>query len=100
MPGSYQFAVDIRNEYRPICFDSELPSPREVADRFLQILSVGVEDPEVGLAEIVPYSDYRRTFLKLTRDLAPDGKRLRQAGYLFPGRIPGSQSLPGRAPKS
>ena len=74
VPGSYQFAVDIRNEYRPEFFEPKLPSPREVADRFLQILRVGIEDPEEGLAEIVPPSDYRRTFLKLTRNLAPDGK--------------------------
>ena len=73
-PGSYQFAVAIQEEYQPDMFGPGLPSPRDVADCFLRILRVGIEDPEEGLAEIVPPSDYRRTFLKLTRNLAPDGK--------------------------
>ena len=73
-PGSYQFAVAIRNEYRPKLSEPELPSPREVADRFLRILRVGIEDPKESFAEVVPPSDYRRTFLELTCDLAPDGK--------------------------
>ena len=73
-PGSYQFAVAIQNEYRPNSFESELPPPREIADCLLRILRAGIEYPEEGLAEVVPPPDYRRTFLELTCDLAPDGK--------------------------
>ena len=73
-PGSYQFAVAIQEEYQPDLFGPGLPSPRDIADCFLRILRVGIEDPEEGFAEVVPPSDYRRTFLKLTRNLAPDGK--------------------------
>ena len=35
---------------------------------------VEIEDPEESLTEVVPDSDYRSTFLKLTRNLAPDGE--------------------------
>ena len=73
-PGSYQFAVAIQEEYQPDLFGPGLPSPRDIADCFLRILRVGIEDPEEGFAEVVPPPDYRRTFLKLTRNLAPDGK--------------------------
>ncbi len=73
-PGSYQFAVAIQEEYQPDLFGPGLPPPREIADCFLRILRVGIEDPEEGFAEVVPPLDYRRTFLKLARNLAPDGK--------------------------
>ena len=73
-PGSYQFAVAIQERYQPNLFEPKLRPPREVADCFLRILQVGIEDPEERIAEVVPQPDYRRTFLKLTRNLAPDGK--------------------------
>ena len=71
-PGSYQFAVAIQKEYQQNLFES-VPSPEDVAACFLRILRVGIEDPEQGLTEVVPDSNYRSTFLKLTRNLAPDG---------------------------
>ena len=73
-PGSYQFAVAIQEEYQPNFLEPELRSPREVADCFLRILRVGIDDPEESFAKVVPPPDYRSTFLKLTRNLAPDGK--------------------------
>ena len=73
-PGSYRFAVAIRNEYQPRSVRHKLRSPREVTNCFLRILRAGIEDPEESLAEVVPPPDYRHTFLKLTRDLAPDGQ--------------------------
>ena len=72
--GSYQFEVAIQEEYQPDLFGRGLPAPREIADRFLSILRVGIEDPEEGFSEVVPDPDYRSTFLKLTRDLAPRGR--------------------------
>ena len=73
-PGSYQFAVAIQKKNQPNLFGSELPPPQEIADCFLRILRAGIEDPEKGLAKVVPPPDYRHTFLELTRNLAPDGK--------------------------
>ena len=73
-PGSYQFAVAIQEEYQQNFLEPELRSPREVADCFLRILRVGIDDPEESFAEVVPPPDYRSTFLKLMWNLAPDGK--------------------------
>ena len=72
-PGSYQFAVAIQKEYQQN-FLKPVPSPEDVAACFLRILRVEIQDPEESLAEVVPNSDYRSTFLKLTRNLAPDGE--------------------------
>ena len=77
-PGSYQFAVAIQKEYQPDLFEPALPSPGDVADCFMQILRVGIEDPEESFTEVVPDADYRKTFLKLTRNLAPDGSVCRR----------------------
>ena len=44
----------------------------------MQILRVGIEDPEESFTEVVPDADYRKTFLKLTRNLAPDGSVCRR----------------------
>ena len=72
--GSYQFAVAIQEAYQPDLFERGLPPPREVADCFLSILRVGIEDPEEGFLNVVPDPDYRSTFLKLARNLAPRGR--------------------------
>ena len=74
-PGSYQFAVAVQEQpFQPDYWKRDLPVAREVADYFLRILHTGIDDPEGGLQEVVPDSEYRKTFLKLTRNLAPTGK--------------------------
>jgi hypothetical protein len=77
VPGSYQFAVAVQEPRQPDLFKSEL-RPKEVADHFLNILRASVEAPDEALPEIVPDQDYRSTFLKLTRNLAPTGKTFGQ----------------------
>lgn len=72
-PGSYQFAVAIQ-EKKQLDMLRELPSSRDISDCFLRVLRVGIEDPEQGFSEVVPDPDYRNTFLKLTRNLAPQGE--------------------------
>lgn len=70
--GSYQFAVAVQESRQGELFDNPI-QPDKVADCFLSILRAGIDDPNGRLAEIVPDSDYRSTFLKLTRNLAPRG---------------------------
>ena len=72
-PGSYQFAVAIQ-EKKQLELLHEPPSSRGISDCFLKVLRAGIDDPEQGFAEIVPDPDYRSTFLKLTRNLAPQGE--------------------------
>ncbi len=73
-PGSYQFAVAVQEPRQQDLFPKSAPKSAEIADAFLKILRASVEDPDEALAEIVPDRDYRGTFLKLTRNLAPTGK--------------------------
>lgn len=71
-PGSYQFAVAVQERRQTELIEHPV-SALNIADCFLRILRVGVEDPEDALADVVPDPDYRATFLKLTRNLAPRG---------------------------
>ena len=77
-PGSYQFAVAVQEPRQPDLFGREEPRPKDIADHFLSILRATIEAPEQELPELVPDADYRGTFLKLTRNLAPTGKRFSQ----------------------
>lgn len=74
-PGSYQFAVAVQEPKQGRLFDADELRPKEVTDQFLSILRASAEAPEEELRKLVPDLDYRSTFLKLTRDLAPTGKR-------------------------
>lgn len=73
VPGSYQFAVAIQEGIQQELF-RRAPSPEQVSSTFLRILRLEIEDPEEALAAAVPDAEYRITFLKLTRNLAPDGR--------------------------
>ena len=50
------------------------PEPRLVAATFMAILEGAASDPETNLPKIVPDAEYRATFLKLARNLAPTGR--------------------------
>ncbi len=60
-------------------FETDL-RPKEIANQFLGILRASIESPEDELPKVVPDADYRSTFLKLTRSLAPTptGERFTQ----------------------
>ncbi len=74
-PGSYQFSVAIQRPRQYSLLD-EGPTPPEVGEKFLSILRAANSDPEGELVSLVPAKDYRSTFLKLSRNLAPTGKNL------------------------
>lgn len=68
----------VQEPRQPDFFRKAETEPTQVTDRFLKILRATIESPEDGLPEIVPDKDYRGTFLKLTRNLAPTGKTFEQ----------------------
>ena len=72
--GSYQFTVAIQSPKQADLFHEPKPDPGLVAATFFSILQSAVEDPGEGLAHVVPDKDYKATFLKLTRNLAPSGR--------------------------
>lgn len=77
-PGSYQFAIGIREPMQRKLFTEDDPTANEITGRALAILSAGAHSPDQALADLVPDADYRRTFLKLTRDLSPASRRWTQ----------------------
>jgi hypothetical protein len=72
--GSYQFAVAVQDPRQRNLFEAEEPRALEIATKLLAILRASVEDPSEVLPQLVPDEDYRATFLKLSRNLAPTGK--------------------------
>jgi hypothetical protein len=73
-PGSYQFAIAIEEVAQGSLFGPEVPSVEEIKGTFIGLLRDTAEDPSEALARRVPDKEYRGTFLKLTRALAPTGK--------------------------
>jgi hypothetical protein len=72
-PGSYQFAVRMQEPPQLEMFRAASVEGRQVASAALEIMRASIEDPERNLAEVVPDSEYRATFLRMTRNLAPSG---------------------------
>jgi len=73
-PGSYQFAIAIEEVAQRSLFGAEVPSVEEIKGTFIGLLRDTTEDPSEALARRIPDKEYRGTFLKLTRALAPTGK--------------------------
>lgn len=73
-PGSYQFAVRVQKPAQLPLFRDGTPEIEEVTSKFFEILDAAAKESHDDLLNIVPDKDYRESFLKLTRNLAPTGK--------------------------
>jgi len=90
-PGSYQFAVTVQEPVQGSLFQVNTLDPGAITATLLHLVRASIEDPEESLVEVVPNTDYRSTFLKLTRNLAPPGesfKELRSRRVSFPESRP------------
>jgi hypothetical protein len=76
-PGSYQFSVAIQEPPQRDFFKATV-DPDLIADRFLKVLRASALGDVEQLELLVPDADYRSTFLKLARNLAPTGKTFGQ----------------------
>jgi hypothetical protein len=77
-PASYQFAVTLQEPAQLGLFRGMPLSSTEITGKLLDVIRVSVEDPGESLTHVVPSAEYRSTFLKLTRNLAPTGKTLQK----------------------
>lgn len=77
-PGSYQFVVRVQQPAQMHLFPDEAVQIEKVATTFLHIIKATADDPEDALAQVVPDPEYRVTFLKLARNLAPTGQGFSQ----------------------
>lgn len=75
VPGSYQFVVAVQKPIQDDLYPETLVGPKALTEKFLEILQASTDESLVTLEKAVPDSEYRNTFLKLTRNLAPNGKR-------------------------
>lgn len=74
VPGSYQFVVAIEQPQQGELFETGEIDPSVVSRTFMSVVSAISHDSEAELAAILPDKDYRSAFLKLGRNLAPNGK--------------------------
>lgn len=75
-PGSYQFLASVQPAQKLDLFDDNLLG-EQIIDKSFDILQACAESPEARLHEAVGDADYRKTFLKIARDLAPATKENR-----------------------
>jgi hypothetical protein len=72
-PGSYQFAVRVEQPKQLTLFPSAVEQLDALPMTFLKIVKASVDDPDGALPDLVPDLEYRATFLRLARNLAPSG---------------------------
>ena len=73
VPGSYQFAITLGRPTQSQLWPEEGPTPSEIVARSHEIITAAATYPYGDLPGIVQEADYRQTFLKIARDLAPRG---------------------------
>lgn len=73
-PGSYQFAVRVQKPAQMSLFPDITPEIEEVTQKFLEIVGAASRETHEELENVVPDPEYRRGFLRITRNLAPTGK--------------------------
>jgi hypothetical protein len=84
VPGSYQFSVAVQRPVQPDFFKKDI-EPERIAEHFLEIVSASSGDESAELERLVPDENYRSTFLKLTRNLAPTGKTFERIELMASG---------------
>ncbi len=73
-PGSYQFAIAIEDPAQRNLFGPTVPSTHDIANAVLRILRAAADDPETEMRSVVPDDEYRGTFMRMVRNLAPSGR--------------------------
>ena len=76
--GSYQFDIAVQPPAQRELMPSHEASAESVVQSSAEILAAASQSPDAILPEIVPDADYRRSFLKIAKDLTPDGHGFRR----------------------
>lgn len=83
-PGSYQFSVAIQKPAQADFFKPDI-DPERIAQHFLEIVGASSGEAASALENLVPDENYRSTFLKLARNLAPTGKTFERIEFRSSG---------------
>ncbi|MFT3671770.1 hypothetical protein [Aestuariivirga sp.] len=88
VPGSYQFIVAIQEKRQPDLFKRSIDA-EDISSKLLEIIRTAAASPDEDMAAVVPDSQYRDVFLKMARNIAPNGRRFEQIEISSPmGRVP------------
>lgn len=82
--GSLQFDVAVQPPAQPELMPAHRVSAEAVVQSSAEILAAASQSPDARLPEIVPGADYRRSFLKITKDLIPDDQGFRRLEVRIP----------------
>ncbi|MFP3501679.1 hypothetical protein [Burkholderia sp. SIMBA_062] len=75
VPGSFQFSVAIKTNTQLELFEKENPGAADIARKFLNVVhTISTDESGRETSALVPEEEYRNTFRKLVRNLAPSGK--------------------------
>jgi hypothetical protein len=91
-PGSYQFSIAVQAPPQPDFFRDDV-EPGQIVAHFLDIVRATAEGGD-ALSDKVPNKQYRSTFLKLARNLAPTGKTFSQLEIKAAGDAKGILLVP------
>jgi sulfur carrier protein ThiS len=91
-PGSYQFSIAVQAPPQPGFFRDDV-EPRQIVAHFLDIVRATAEGGD-ALSDKVPNKQYRSTFLKLARNLAPTGRTFSQLEVKAAGEAKGILFVP------
>jgi hypothetical protein len=78
--GSYRLELRLTEPAQPDLFAGTKIPPEQVADTMFAFLSCLNRGAPREIEELVPQTDYREALLKLTRNVAPTGKRVAEIG--------------------
>lgn len=76
-PGSFHFSVGVRSEHQLNIFAGSDHGPQGIVASSRDILWASINSPREKLQEFVPSPEYRLTFLRLIRSLAPSRNETR-----------------------
>lgn len=88
VPGSYQFIVAVQKPAQQELFPLGDPEPEILTKTFLSIVKSGSSDA-LNMENVVPDPAYRKTFLKLTQNLAPTGRTFESIEFKGPSETSG-----------
>lgn len=78
VPGSYQFIVAVQKPVQHDLFPGDHIEPETLTEKFLEIVRACGDESPMALEKVVTKPEYRKTFLKMSRSLAPSGKSYSQ----------------------
>ena len=79
-PGSFAVTVKLSSPIEQMSFPEAMDTP-EIVDEFMDLVELVNNSRVEAIQERIPDPVYQRNFIGLTKNIAPDGERIRQVGF-------------------